>query len=277
MKKTVAIPMGEGKDGREKIRNAGVTLATLGNELTIADVKFGSRASKLGVERGFKIVELKLPNPDATVAELGVHSGRAGRRAGVVPAGAEEATGASEGVNAYPVGFTRRCGNIVPRSRCSSQSRERLGEYSAQCDYPDNDCLDGHRSPEAVALSLVLARSRRGGGARGVPHFFPTFKGWLEGVVEWAEGIMKAYPVAGSVVFFLLSAISAMLAFASSMLLVPPANEVWGKPVTFLLLWGGWTLGAVGAYFIGYFARPLLYRLVKRQTLEEYQKSSRSG
>jgi hypothetical protein len=26
-------------------------------------VKFGSRARKLGVERGFKIVELKLPNP----------------------------------------------------------------------------------------------------------------------------------------------------------------------------------------------------------------------
>ena len=102
--------------------------------------------------------------------------------------------------------------------------------------------------------------------------FSPTFKGWVEGVAEWAEGIMRAHPVAGSVVFFLLSAISAMLAFASSMLLVPPANEVWGKPVTFLLLWGGWTVGAIGAYFIGYFARPLLYRLVQRQTLEKYQK-----
>jgi TRAP transporter 4TM/12TM fusion protein len=64
VKKTVAIPMGEGKDGREKIRNSGVTLTTLGNALTISDVKFGSRARKLGVERGFKIVELKLPNPE---------------------------------------------------------------------------------------------------------------------------------------------------------------------------------------------------------------------
>jgi len=63
VQKTVAIPMGEGKDGREKIRYAGVTLVKLGNELTISDVKFGSRAKKLGVERGFKIVELKLPNP----------------------------------------------------------------------------------------------------------------------------------------------------------------------------------------------------------------------
>jgi TRAP transporter 4TM/12TM fusion protein len=64
VKKTVAIPMGEGKDGREKIRAAGVTLATLGPDTTIADVKFGSRARKLGVERGFKIEELKLPNPE---------------------------------------------------------------------------------------------------------------------------------------------------------------------------------------------------------------------
>ena len=36
---------------------------TSAGDVTIADVKFGSRARKLGVERGFKIVELKLPNP----------------------------------------------------------------------------------------------------------------------------------------------------------------------------------------------------------------------
>ncbi len=101
--------------------------------------------------------------------------------------------------------------------------------------------------------------------------FSPTFKGWVEGVTDWAEGIMMAHPVAGSVVFFLLSAISAMLAFASSMVLVPPANEVWGKPVSFLLLWGGWTAGAIAAYFIGYFARPLLFRLVQRQKIEKYE------
>ena len=41
-----------------------MTFVTLANELTIADVKFGSRARKLGVERGFKIVELKVPNPE---------------------------------------------------------------------------------------------------------------------------------------------------------------------------------------------------------------------
>lgn len=62
VKKTVALPMGEGANGREKIRAGGVTLAGLGANLIIANVKFGSRAKKLGVEQGFKIVDVQLPN-----------------------------------------------------------------------------------------------------------------------------------------------------------------------------------------------------------------------
>ncbi|MDB5752493.1 MAG: transporter, fusion protein [Ramlibacter sp.] len=61
--KTVAIPMGKGADGREKLRDAGVTLAQLGAQLEVAQVKFGSRARKLGLEQGYKVVELRLPNP----------------------------------------------------------------------------------------------------------------------------------------------------------------------------------------------------------------------
>lgn len=61
--KTVALPMGEGATGRERLRNGGVTLSQLGPDLEVAAVKFGSRARKLGVEQGYKLVELKLPNP----------------------------------------------------------------------------------------------------------------------------------------------------------------------------------------------------------------------
>jgi len=61
--KTVALPLGEGASGRERLRSGGVTLAQLGDNLEVASVKFGSRARKLGVEQGFRIVELKLPNP----------------------------------------------------------------------------------------------------------------------------------------------------------------------------------------------------------------------
>jgi uncharacterized membrane protein YdjX (TVP38/TMEM64 family) len=101
--------------------------------------------------------------------------------------------------------------------------------------------------------------------------FSSTFKEWIEAVVRWGEGILRAHPVGGSVVFFFLSAVSAMLAFASSTLLVPSATEVLGKPVTFALLWAGWMAGAVAAYAIGHFSRPLLRRLVDANRLKEYQ------
>jgi hypothetical protein len=61
--KTVTIPMGEGKNARERIKSGGVTLTQLGDDIEIADVKFGSRAKKLGVDQGAKITELRLPNP----------------------------------------------------------------------------------------------------------------------------------------------------------------------------------------------------------------------
>jgi hypothetical protein len=63
VRKVVALPMGEGKDGRERIRNAGVTLVPQGEEIRIAAVKFGSLARKLGIDQGYTIAELKLPNP----------------------------------------------------------------------------------------------------------------------------------------------------------------------------------------------------------------------
>jgi TRAP transporter 4TM/12TM fusion protein len=61
--KTVALPMGEGANGRERVRAAGVTLAQLGEQVTISNVKFGSRARKLGLDAGYEVIELDLPNP----------------------------------------------------------------------------------------------------------------------------------------------------------------------------------------------------------------------
>jgi TRAP transporter 4TM/12TM fusion protein len=63
VRKVVALPMGQGKDGRERIRNAGVTLVSQGDEIQIAAVKFGSLARKRGIDQGYTIAELKLPNP----------------------------------------------------------------------------------------------------------------------------------------------------------------------------------------------------------------------
>ncbi|HKZ00685.1 MAG TPA: VTT domain-containing protein [Pyrinomonadaceae bacterium] len=98
-----------------------------------------------------------------------------------------------------------------------------------------------------------------------------TFKNFVNDATDWAQAIMNAYPVLGAAVFFLFAAISAMLAFTSSVVLVPPANLVWGKLITFLLLWGGWIAGAIAAFGIGNVARPLLVRLGYQETLDEYQ------
>ncbi len=99
-----------------------------------------------------------------------------------------------------------------------------------------------------------------------------TFKSALDGATGWAKGVMTARPIAGVAVFFLFSAISAMLAFTSSAVLVPPANLVWGKVITFFLLWGGWIAGAIAAYGIGNLARPVVVRLGYQPTLKKYQR-----
>ena len=100
----------------------------------------------------------------------------------------------------------------------------------------------------------------------------PAFRHSVEAVSAWAEDVIDARPVAGALVFFLFSALSAMLAFASSVVLVPPASEVWGKTVTFLLLWAGWMSGAAAAFAIGMLARPLLARVGYEQKLQKYQR-----
>jgi hypothetical protein len=62
VQKTVGVEMGEaGTDGRKRLADAGVTLATLGDRVQIAGVKFGSRARKSGVEQGWDVVRIEVP------------------------------------------------------------------------------------------------------------------------------------------------------------------------------------------------------------------------
>ncbi|MDK2656135.1 TVP38/TMEM64 family protein [Cupriavidus consociatus] len=99
----------------------------------------------------------------------------------------------------------------------------------------------------------------------------PPFKDFADQAIDWAQATIEQHPGAGALVFFLFSAVSAMLAFASSVVLVPPASAVWGKPLTVLLLWGGWVLGAVAAYGIGRLAYPFLARSGYADKLAKYQ------
>jgi uncharacterized membrane protein YdjX (TVP38/TMEM64 family) len=66
-----------------------------------------------------------------------------------------------------------------------------------------------------------------------------------------AEPLIAGHPYLGVVAFVLLAALSAVLAFFSSALLLPAAVYAWGSTVTFGLLWLGWLLGGVCTYALG--------------------------
>jgi hypothetical protein len=60
--KTVAVQLGaKGADGRKRLQDAGLTVVPLGDQVQIAQVKFGSRAKKAGFEQGWDVKALKLP------------------------------------------------------------------------------------------------------------------------------------------------------------------------------------------------------------------------
>jgi uncharacterized membrane protein YdjX (TVP38/TMEM64 family) len=90
-------------------------------------------------------------------------------------------------------------------------------------------------------------------------------------LVHVVDRLIVAHPYLGALAFVGFAAASAMLAFVSSALLVPPALVAWGQLVTFLLLWLGWILGGVAAYTLTRFlGRPVVDRLVAAETRERY-------
>lgn len=68
---------------------------------------------------------------------------------------------------------------------------------------------------------------------------------------ERVRGVIVDYPTAGKVLFVAASALSAMLAFFSSAVVVPVAVYVWGEATTLALLWSGWLVGGCASYLVG--------------------------
>lgn len=75
--------------------------------------------------------------------------------------------------------------------------------------------------------------------------------GALQRVLSAAEPLVAGHPYLGAVVFVALAAVSAILAFFSSALLLPAAVYAWGNTVTLGLLWFGWLLGGMCTYALG--------------------------
>lgn len=93
------------------------------------------------------------------------------------------------------------------------------------------------------------------------------------GVLEASRGIIAAHPVAGPAAFLALSALSAMVGFVTSAVLVPAAVYAWGAVPTMAMLWVGWMLGGLLAHSIAlHFGRPILRWLVPERALLRYER-----
>lgn len=61
--KTVAVQLGEqGPDGRKRLDEAGLRLVPLGEQLQVAQVRFGSRAARAGFEQGWEVAGVRVPS-----------------------------------------------------------------------------------------------------------------------------------------------------------------------------------------------------------------------
>lgn len=99
-----------------------------------------------------------------------------------------------------------------------------------------------------------------------------AFQGLLSRMLAVAGPVIEAHPLGGAALFVLLSALSAMLAFFSSALLLPVAVHTWGEAACVFLLWFGWILGGASAYGIARFwGRPVVRRLASSELLERYE------
>ncbi len=93
----------------------------------------------------------------------------------------------------------------------------------------------------------------------------------LHKLLEAAQPVMTAHPVLGPILFALLSALSAMLAFVSSAAIVPVAVFAWGRWATAALLWGAWIGGGACAWLVGKtLGRRVAARFIPSERLDYY-------
>jgi uncharacterized membrane protein YdjX (TVP38/TMEM64 family) len=95
----------------------------------------------------------------------------------------------------------------------------------------------------------------------------------LHRLLSAAEPAIAAHPVSGALLFIVLSAFSAVIAFFSSALLVPVAVYTWGMPLTAVWLWLGWWIGGACTYALGRaLRRPLIRMAGHAEQLDFYRR-----
>jgi uncharacterized membrane protein YdjX (TVP38/TMEM64 family) len=93
-------------------------------------------------------------------------------------------------------------------------------------------------------------------------------------LLESVRGVIVHHPNAGLLLFVLLAALSGMLVFFSSAIIIPVAVYTWGTPITVALLWVGWLLGGIGSYLIGrYPARKFFKKMMPAREIKHYEQA----
>jgi hypothetical protein len=57
----VLLPLGAPGKATERLKRIGLTVMSLGGEVQVGSVAFGSTAEKLGLEQGFRITSIEVP------------------------------------------------------------------------------------------------------------------------------------------------------------------------------------------------------------------------
>ncbi|HSN67834.1 MAG TPA: VTT domain-containing protein [Thermoanaerobaculia bacterium] len=95
---------------------------------------------------------------------------------------------------------------------------------------------------------------------------------WMNEILTVAEEIVRRHPNAGMLTFVALAAVSAILAFFSSAVIVPLGVKAWGETSTCFLLWLGWLLGGALTYAVGRFlGRGTIRLLVSEERVAWYE------
>jgi uncharacterized membrane protein YdjX (TVP38/TMEM64 family) len=100
----------------------------------------------------------------------------------------------------------------------------------------------------------------------------PRLHDGLLSVLEAARRVADASPWQAAMLVILFAALSAMLAFISTGLIVPFVVYTWPPATALLLLWTGWLLGGACAYTVGRgLGRPVIRTLLTADVMERYE------
>ena len=100
-----------------------------------------------------------------------------------------------------------------------------------------------------------------------------AFQSSIYSFFGFLEKYLIAYPLTGSMIFFVLAALSAVISPFTSAPLIPAAVAIFGGFLTFWLIWVGWIFGGIISYFLGrYAARPIVINLFTSKKINSYQK-----